>query len=356
LKGDVGAGGPQGAKGEKGETGPAGEVSADILNNLVRLTLPDTSRQATASASITSGFVTSAQITDGGLMYSGAPAVSILDPTGSGAVLEALVVNGSIAAIIIKSTGAGYSNPKITIEKPNSSPSQKILANTIFSGNNSFNGKFTGDGNGLTNIPNLWRRVLVTNNIAHVSYSLNEKTKTVLINENENAKVSLLTTPDNYMWPTWKILVEQMYWPGKIVGIVIKYRMGGTARTESQNNPLPYPQDCCARADTMSSSATIEVFGGNIITNHYYDVGFGAKASAPPGIDSTELYWPLKQYVLQAPVLISDEDRLKPIVISYLFWCSSDYRDGSRKTKNPDAGGVLESIQIISEKNEYTGN
>jgi len=162
LKGDTGATGPQGPKGDAGAAGPTGpqgpkgdtgSVDTSLLDNTVKLTLPDTSRQATATANVTSGFITSVTVTDGGGLYTGNPSVTVSDPTGTGARFDAITQNGSIIAIVVGAVGSGYTNPRLTISPPNSFPTQTVSAATVFTGNNRFTGSFTGDGSALVNLP-----------------------------------------------------------------------------------------------------------------------------------------------------------------------------------------------------------
>src|SRR5260370_11079694 len=72
-------------------------------------------RQATATATVTSGFITSISVTDGGTGYTSAPAVTIMDATGSGAVAMAQVSGGAVSSISVKNPGSGYSAPTVTV-------------------------------------------------------------------------------------------------------------------------------------------------------------------------------------------------------------------------------------------------
>lgn len=80
----------------------------------------NTTRQATATAVVTSGFITSVNVIDGGFGYTNAPAVSVTDSTGSGAVLTAhLGAGGVVTSITVNSPGGGYSPaPAISIAPP----------------------------------------------------------------------------------------------------------------------------------------------------------------------------------------------------------------------------------------------
>ena len=59
----------------------------------------NTSRQATANATVSGGFLTLAPITDPGAGYVSAPGVTAVGGGGSGAVLTANVVTGEVASV-----------------------------------------------------------------------------------------------------------------------------------------------------------------------------------------------------------------------------------------------------------------
>ena len=74
------------------------------------------SRRATATATVTSGFITGITVNDGGVGYISAPAVTITDATGSGATATAQVSGGAVTNITVQSAGVGYSaSPTVTI-------------------------------------------------------------------------------------------------------------------------------------------------------------------------------------------------------------------------------------------------
>src|SRR5258708_7647453 len=72
-------------------------------------------RQATAMATVTSGFITSISVIDGGAGYTSAPAVTIMDATGSGAAAMAQVSGGAVTSISVKNPGSAYSAPTVTV-------------------------------------------------------------------------------------------------------------------------------------------------------------------------------------------------------------------------------------------------
>jgi hypothetical protein len=79
----------------------------------------NTSRTATASGIVNSGFLTSIAVTDGGSGYTNAPSVNITDATGSGAVAAATISSGVVTGFRIESPGSGYSAaPVVTIAAP----------------------------------------------------------------------------------------------------------------------------------------------------------------------------------------------------------------------------------------------
>lgn len=66
---------------------------------------------ARATATVTSGFVTSITVTEGGSGYATAPEVYIMDPFdgGSGAIAHAIVSGGSVIGVVVTNAGSGYS-------------------------------------------------------------------------------------------------------------------------------------------------------------------------------------------------------------------------------------------------------
>ena len=82
----------------------------------------DMNRQATAVATVTSGFITSISVTDGGNGYLTAPSVEIVDASGSGAVATAQIANGAVTSISVQSAGSGYSAPQVSLGAPTASP------------------------------------------------------------------------------------------------------------------------------------------------------------------------------------------------------------------------------------------
>ena len=79
----------------------------------------NTVRQATATASVTGGFLTAINVVNGGSGYATPPAVSIADSTGSGAVAVAQVAGGSVVSITVQNAGSGYSaGPVVNVAPP----------------------------------------------------------------------------------------------------------------------------------------------------------------------------------------------------------------------------------------------
>jgi hypothetical protein len=93
-------------------------------------TSTNAARQATATAIVTSGFITAINVTDGGAGYLAAPGVTITDSTGSGAAALATVAGGSVTAITVQNAGSGYSaTPTVTVDAPPPS----LVADTYWS-------------------------------------------------------------------------------------------------------------------------------------------------------------------------------------------------------------------------------
>lgn len=77
------------------------------------------SHQAAATATVTSGFVTSISITDGGSGYTAVPSVEIIGGGGSGALVTANMSGGVVTGIAVKNPGSGYlSTPDVVIAAP----------------------------------------------------------------------------------------------------------------------------------------------------------------------------------------------------------------------------------------------
>src|SRR5687768_13154158 len=79
-------------------------------------------RQATATATVTSGFVTSLTVTDGGNGYLTPPTVTITDNTGSGATATAQVSGGAVTSITVNNAGNNYTSPTVTLGPPTAGP------------------------------------------------------------------------------------------------------------------------------------------------------------------------------------------------------------------------------------------
>ena len=75
---------------------------------------------ATGTVTVTSGFITGATVTYSGMGYTTPPAITVNSPTGSGAVLQAVVTAGAVTSINVISAGSGYSmlGTTITVDAP----------------------------------------------------------------------------------------------------------------------------------------------------------------------------------------------------------------------------------------------
>ena len=134
----------------------AGEVTSA---NIARLNPPNTAVQATGTPVVTSGFITSANVVNGGSGYITPPVVTVNDTTGSGAAITANISNGSVVSFTVQNTGSGHSaNATLTVAPPPSNASQ------VFAGLNYFNGAnfltngsnvISGNGAGLKGVNRL---------------------------------------------------------------------------------------------------------------------------------------------------------------------------------------------------------
>jgi hypothetical protein len=114
-------------------------------------TLPD---PATATATVASGFVVSATVTDSGCGYTSVPLVQILGGGGTGATATAIVTNGVVVGITITDAGTGYTGtPTVLISSP--SPCIPYPATAIATVTNGFviGATVTDGGCGYTNTP-----------------------------------------------------------------------------------------------------------------------------------------------------------------------------------------------------------
>ena len=74
---------------------------------------------ATATATLTNGFVTGAAVTDSGDGYTNTPLVRLIGGGGSGAQAVAVVSNGVVTAVTVLNPGSGYTSaPVVVIEPP----------------------------------------------------------------------------------------------------------------------------------------------------------------------------------------------------------------------------------------------
>jgi hypothetical protein len=84
------------------------------------LSLPVNAQQtATATATLTNGFVVAINVTDGGSGYTFPPAVTISGGGGTGAQANSIITGGVVTSIIVTNAGSGYTNvPLVTIQAP----------------------------------------------------------------------------------------------------------------------------------------------------------------------------------------------------------------------------------------------
>ncbi len=73
---------------------------------------------ATATATMTNGFVVGANLTYGGQGYTNTPVVRFIGGGGAGAEAEAVVSNGVVTAVNILNPGAGYTSAPIMVVEP----------------------------------------------------------------------------------------------------------------------------------------------------------------------------------------------------------------------------------------------
>jgi hypothetical protein len=137
---------------------PYAITASDVTGaNIARLTVPNTTVQATGHPVVTSGFVTSAVVDNPGSGYLSAPQVSVFG-TGSGAIITSTISNGTVVSLTVQNAGSGYSNSAtLLIAAPPSNAAQTFASSNYFSGVNMLTNALniiSGDGSGLTGV---WR-------------------------------------------------------------------------------------------------------------------------------------------------------------------------------------------------------
>lgn len=99
--------------------------------------------QATATASISSGAVSSISVTAGGTGYSMNPTVTITGGGGTGAIATSVISNGVVTGITVVSGGSGYTGaPTVTLAAPPSSPPGSYF--TVAGTGTQFHGRMAG--------------------------------------------------------------------------------------------------------------------------------------------------------------------------------------------------------------------
>lgn len=133
-------------------------TEAQLPSNTAKLNVANTASQATGVAVITSGFITSANVTFGGSGYTTPPTVTVNAGLGSGAIITAGISGGAVTVLTVQNAGSGYtSGATLTIAPPPSNGYQVFTSTNYFT-TASFltnaNNSFAGNGSGLTG---LWR-------------------------------------------------------------------------------------------------------------------------------------------------------------------------------------------------------
>jgi hypothetical protein len=130
---------------------PYAVTASDVTGaNIARLNPPNTSVQATGNPVITSGFITSANVVNGGVGYLTPPLVTVNDTTGSGAIIVANVSGGSVVSFTVQNPGSGYSaGATITVAPPPSNAFQTFPGVNHFTNTGNI---IAGNGSGLNNL------------------------------------------------------------------------------------------------------------------------------------------------------------------------------------------------------------
>jgi hypothetical protein len=113
-------------------------------------------RTAIAAATVSSGFVISVNVTDGGCGYSNAPLVQIVGGGGTGATATATVANGMVVDITITDAGSGYfSAPAIVLSAPAQCSAHSATAVATVTNGFVIAAEIIDTGCGYTNTPSV---------------------------------------------------------------------------------------------------------------------------------------------------------------------------------------------------------
>ena len=117
----------------------ASMIGGVASTNVPQLDVPNTTVQATGTVTVTSGFITGANVTSGGSGYTAAPLVTVSDVSGSNAVITATVSNGAVVSLAVQNAGNDYSaGATLIIAPPPSDAYQTFNSGNIFNGINTF--------------------------------------------------------------------------------------------------------------------------------------------------------------------------------------------------------------------------
>lgn len=94
-------------------TGGLGTYTVSISQTAASTTITQTGVQATAKSTITTSFLKSCKITNGGSGYSVAPIITFTGGQGSGAVATAVVSGGVVTQVTMVALGTGYTSEPI---------------------------------------------------------------------------------------------------------------------------------------------------------------------------------------------------------------------------------------------------
>lgn len=112
-------------------------LSADEINELIEydLTAAPERFPAEAVVQVINGFIVSVEIIDSGYGYLAPPSVQVVGGGGSGAKLEAIVVDGVLDEIKVINPGTGYnSTPELIISAPTSETAGAYAEATVVNG------------------------------------------------------------------------------------------------------------------------------------------------------------------------------------------------------------------------------
>jgi formylglycine-generating enzyme required for sulfatase activity len=174
----------------------------------------NTATTATATANLTSGFVTSVTVSNSGTGYTTPPSITFLGGGGSGAAATATVTMGTVTGITMTNAGSGYSAPPLVVI---AAPPPNIVFDTYWTHDG------TAGGEPATAIPLPVSKGLYSVVLGEIAGMMNPLPATVFANPDVRLRVwfddgtangSQLLSPDQRIAPVGYAMVAGGLAPG----------------------------------------------------------------------------------------------------------------------------------------------